>query len=165
MTSDQSDGSVVCAWCAVELKRSGLKTPLSHGICLACMAAAAGEPVEDLSRMRPELLDALPFGAIQLAADGTVTGYNRAESVLSGLSPASVIGKNFFRQIAPCTAVRDFQGKLEALRGTGENGSARLLFVFKYAHGSKLVEIAMVYHAVTDSATLLVKVALSEPSL
>jgi photoactive yellow protein len=162
---DQPDGTVICAWCAAELKRGGLKTPLSHGICLACMAAAAGEPVEDLSRMRPELLDALPFGAIQLAADGTVTGYNRAESVLSGLSPASVIGKNFFRQIAPCAAVRDFQGKLEALRATGENGSAKLLFVFKYARGAKLVDVAMVYQAATDSATLLVKVALTEPRL
>jgi photoactive yellow protein len=165
MASEQDTGSVICAWCAAELKRGGLKTPTSHGICLACMAAAAGEPVEDLSRVRPELLDALPFGVIRLSGDGVVTAYSREESVLSGLSPASVIGKNFFRQIAPCTAVKEFQGTLEALRARGTNGSAKLRFVFKYARGAKLVEVVLAYHAATDSSTLLVKAVLSEPNL
>jgi photoactive yellow protein len=129
------------------------------------MAAAAGEPVEDLSRVRPELLDALPFGVIQLSGDGIITAYSRGESVLSGLSPATVIGKNFFRQLAPCAAVKEFQGTLEALRVKGENGSAKLRFVFKYARGAKLVEVVMVYHAATDASTLLVKAVLSEPNL
>lgn len=165
MVSDPTNGSVTCAWCAAEFKRGGLKSPMSQGICLACMAAAAGSPIEDLSRVRPELLDALPFGAIQLTGEGIITAYSRAESVLSGLSPATVIGKNFFRQVAPCTAVKEFQGKFEALRSKGQDGSATLLFVFKYAGGAKLVEVVIVYHAATDTATLLVKVALSEPSL
>jgi photoactive yellow protein len=76
-----------------------------------------------------------------------------------------VIGKNFFRNIAPCAAVREFQGTLEAMRAKGKNDRAKLSFVFKYARGAKLVEVAMVYHADTDTATLLVKVVLSEPKL
>jgi photoactive yellow protein len=165
MVSDPTNGSVTCAWCAAQFKRAGLKTPMSRGICLACMAAAAGSPIEDLSQVRPELLDALPFGAIQLSGEGIITAYNRAESVLSRLSPASVIGKNFFRQVAPCTAVKDFHGTFQALRSKGQGGSANLLFVFKYSGGAKLVEVAIVYHAAADTATLLVKVALSEPNL
>ena len=147
------------------MKRGGLKSPMSHGICLACMASAAATPVEDLSRVRAESLDALPFGAIQLSGDGIITGYGRGESVLSGLSPASVIGKDFFRQLAPCAAVKQFQGTFKALRAKGENDSARLRFVFKYARGAKLVEVVMVYHAATDTSTLLAKAVLSEPRL
>jgi len=48
-------------------------------------------------------LDALPFGVIAMAFDGTVTSYNSAESRLSGLTPANVVGRRFFTQVAPCT--------------------------------------------------------------
>jgi photoactive yellow protein len=165
MVAERSDSPVICAWCSAELKRGGLMTPMSHGICLPCMAATSGDPIVDLSHVPPEVLDALPYGAIQLTGDGVITAYSRAESQLSGLSPERVIGKNFFRQVAPCTAVQDFQGVLEELRSKGENGRAKLRFVFTFARGAKLVEVAMVYHAATDSATLLVRVVLSEPKL
>ena len=45
---------------------------------------------------------ALPFGAIAMMADGTVVRYNDYESSRSGLSPANVIGKNFFHEVALC---------------------------------------------------------------
>lgn len=48
-------------------------------------------------------LDALPFGVIGMAPDGTVTSYNNAESRLSGLTPANVIGRHFFSAVAMCT--------------------------------------------------------------
>jgi photoactive yellow protein len=48
-------------------------------------------------------LDSLPFGVIGMAPDGTVTSYNAAESRLSGLTPANVIGRHFFSAVAPCT--------------------------------------------------------------
>ena len=163
--SDQTDGSIICAWCAAELKRGNLKSPLSHGICVSCMAVAAGAPVEDLSQVSPDLLDALPFGAIRISGDGVITAYSRAESALSGLPPASVIGKNFFREVAPCTSVKQFYGIFQGLRAKGKNASSKLRFVFKYARGAKLVDVVIVYHAVTDSATLLVEVVLSEPKL
>jgi photoactive yellow protein len=165
MAKSQIAGPIICAWCETELKRGNLTSPLSHGICLSCMATAAGDPIEDLSQTSVELLDALPFGAIQLAGDGTVVAYNRGESALSGLSPERVVGKNFFRDVAPCTSVKEFVGRFEALRTKGENGRSKMRFVFKFARGAKLVEIVMVYRAATDTATLLVKLVLSEPRL
>jgi photoactive yellow protein len=48
-------------------------------------------------------LDALPFGVVAMSFDGTVTSYNVAESRLSGLSPANVLGHRFFTEVAPCT--------------------------------------------------------------
>jgi photoactive yellow protein len=50
-----------------------------------------------------EALDAAPFGIVVMTEDGTVTSYNQAESQLSGLTPAKVIGRNFFSAVAPCT--------------------------------------------------------------
>jgi len=48
-------------------------------------------------------LDTAPFGVIAMAEDGTVTSYNAAESRLTGLTPAKVIGRHFFSAVAPCT--------------------------------------------------------------
>ncbi len=47
--------------------------------------------------------DTVPFGIVGMAPDGTVTRYNTAEGVLSGLTPARVIGRQFFTSVAPCT--------------------------------------------------------------
>jgi hypothetical protein len=107
MTNTEDCVRVVCAWCETELKRGNLKSPLSHGICLSCMAAAAGEPLEDLSRLDSDLLDALPFGAIQLQGDGSITAYNRGESALSSLAPEAAVGKNFFGMWRPAPRSRN----------------------------------------------------------
>jgi photoactive yellow protein len=129
------------------------------------MAAADGHPIENLSELDPQLFEALPFGGIQLAGDGTVVAYNAAESTLSGLAPDAVIGKNFFREVAPCTAVKEFAGQVESLCAQGKNGRAKIRFAFTFARGARLVEIAMIYRAATDTVTLLVRLALSEPNL
>jgi photoactive yellow protein len=142
-----------------------LSSPFSHGICLACLAGAAGQPIEDLSRIDVDSLDALPFGAIQLSGDGVIAAYNRGESALSGLAPKDVIGKHFFRDVAPCASVKEFAGKFAELRASATGGRAKLRFVFKYARGAKLVEIAMIRDAGSDLTTLLVKAMLSEPNL
>ncbi len=38
-----------------------------------------------------------------MTPEGVVTAYNPCEASLSGLSPATVIGRNFFLDVAPCT--------------------------------------------------------------
>ncbi len=49
------------------------------------------------------VLDSLPFGVIVMGDDHRVVFYNRAESVLSGLTPDRVVGRHFFSEVAPCT--------------------------------------------------------------
>ena len=58
------------------------------------LARVAGRDVE---------IDAVPFGVVAMDRSGVVTGYNLAESELSGLDPAAVIGRHFFEQVGPCT--------------------------------------------------------------
>ena len=55
-------------------------------------------------------IDNLAFGAIELDGTGKVLRYNAAESAITGRDPKSVIGKNFFRDVAPCTSTPQFEG-------------------------------------------------------
>lgn len=50
-----------------------------------------------------EDMDQARMGIIRLTSEGFVTAYNSFESELSGLSPANVIGRHFFTDVAPCT--------------------------------------------------------------
>lgn len=54
----------------------------------------------------------LPFGAIALDPEGTIVRYNDTESRNSGLSPAHVLGKNFFREVALCINNPKVAGRL-----------------------------------------------------
>jgi photoactive yellow protein len=58
---------------------------------------------QSLDSFAKEQLDALTFGVVRMDANGVVVAYNNFESQLSGLSPERVIGKHFFRDVAPCT--------------------------------------------------------------
>jgi photoactive yellow protein len=114
-------------------------------------------PIEDLTHIPPEYFNHVPYGVIQLKGEGTVIGYNQTEASLSKLDPARVMGKNFFRDIAPCTAVKEFAGERAKMRAFGANGRSELRFLFKFPHGAVLVHVAMIYEAASDTTVLLVK--------
>jgi photoactive yellow protein len=59
--------------------------------------------LERLETLDDAALNALPFGVVAMAENGTVTRYNWAESQLSGLAPENVVGRHFFSAVAPCT--------------------------------------------------------------
>jgi photoactive yellow protein len=59
--------------------------------------------LESLASADADALDSLPFGVVGMNRDGKVTSYNVAESRLSGLTPANVVGRHFFSAVAPCT--------------------------------------------------------------
>jgi photoactive yellow protein len=100
-------------------------------------------------------LDALPFGVICLDPDGKVLRYNLAEARLARLDRAQVVGKNFFRRVAPCTATPDFEGRVRAfLVGTQLVDHFSYLFDFKF--GAQHVEIELVRVPANDRVYLLV---------
>lgn len=72
-----------------------------------------------LESLSQEKIDALPFGVIRIAEDGTVLLYSATEARLSGFGERRAIGRNFFTLIAPCTDTPRFRGRLQeaALRG------------------------------------------------
>lgn len=100
-------------------------------------------------------LDTLPFGVICLDPDGKVLRYNLAEARLARLDRAQVLGKNFFRRIAPCTATPEFEGRVRAFfRGTQLVEHFAYLFDFKF--GAQHVEVELVRVPSNDRVYLLV---------
>lgn len=68
------------------------------------------QKMDNVDSMSGDQFDNLPFGAIQLDADGTILRFNATEGRLAGRDPAVVTGKNFFDEVAPCTNVQEFAG-------------------------------------------------------
>lgn len=101
--------------------------------------------LDDLSRLSAAEIDALPFGYIALAPDGTVRKYNRFEADLARKDPREVLGKNFFRDVAPCTQVQEFEGRFRELAAGARPGSALGFdFEFRFRHGMQKVRITLV---------------------
>ena len=67
-----------------------------------------------MSKMSAQDINKLAFGAVELDANGIIIKYNAAEGAITGRNPAAVIGKNFFRDVAPCTAKPSFKGVFDA---------------------------------------------------
>lgn len=95
-----------------------------------------------LGKLADKDLDKLAFGAIELDKNGTVLKYNSAEGAITGRDPASVIGKNFFRDVAPCTAKPAFKGVFDAGVKAG-NLNTMFEYVFDYQMQPTKVKVHM----------------------
>ncbi len=91
------------------------------------------DTLDRLDEMEPAELDALDAGVVQLDDDGTVEYLNEAALQLPGLSsvesPASVVGKNFFLDLAPSTKNNLFYGRFQQGQRRGEM-DARFPYTF-----------------------------------
>lgn len=126
-------------------------------MCAHCAEASGVFQIESLERLSQEAIDALPFGLIRLAPDGTVTAYNAAESAASGLAGTDVLGRNFFRDVAPCTRVAAFEGAWTALRAAGTDGRSELAFIVRFRSGPVLCRVVITHDAATGSGTVLIR--------
>lgn len=91
-----------------------------------------------LGKMNGKEIDSLAFGAIELDKLGTVLKYNSAEGAITGRDPKSVIGKNFFRDVAPCTAKPSFKGVFDA--GVRAN-DLNTMFEYVFDHQMKPTKV------------------------
>ncbi len=88
-----------------------------------------------VARMDKEKLDSLPFGAVLVDRRGTILKYNRMEQDISGRTdPKRVLGRNWFREVAPCTRSREFYGKF--IEGASR-GKMDLLFDYSFDYKMK----------------------------
>ncbi len=102
-------------------------------------------------------LDELPFGVVCMDAEGTILRYNLAEARMARLDRHSVIGRTFFGDVAPCTAVPEFKGHFDRLvEGRTEEPLIRFPFLFDFKFGAQEVDIEMLRVAGTKRFYLLV---------
>jgi photoactive yellow protein len=114
---------------------------------------AGAEAIFDLSE---EQIDDLPFGLIAVDANGTITRYNAYESRLARLAKERVIGRNFFRDVAPCTAVKEFQGRFERFSAEPGDGAESFDFTFAFAFGQQFVNITFLRSTKNPDIAILV---------
>lgn len=85
-------------------------------------------------------LELLPLGVIVVNDQGEILYYNQREEQISGRRREEVVGRNFFRDVAPCTEVREFQGRFKDLMERGED-QIEFDFTFPFALGARQVRI------------------------
>jgi photoactive yellow protein len=109
-----------------------------------------------LSTISGDQLNELAFGAIQLDGSGKILQYNAAEGSITGRDPKSVIGKNFFTDVAPCTNTSAFKGVFDAGVKSG-NLNTMIEYVFDYNMAATRVKVHMKKALVGDSYWVFVK--------
>jgi photoactive yellow protein len=93
-----------------------------------------GVALSRLDDLTHDELDALPFGVIQVDDAGRVLLYNATESRFSGRAAAAVLGRDFFRDVAPCTDQPAFRGRfLDGVRRGGLDTGFGFTFGFEPA--------------------------------
>ena len=130
---------------------------LFNGRCADCVVRSGAFSVESVLSEVEEQLDQLPFGVIELDADGVIQAYNRTEESLAGRSRIEVLGRNFFTEVAPCTNVQEFAGRYGEMVEQGGASESSLEFVFRFAEGAQLVWIQLIYSEVSQRGLVLVK--------
>jgi len=101
-------------------------------------------------------LDTYPDGVIVLSPDGSIVRYNKTEASLARRSADETIGRNFFTDVAPCTAVKDFQGRFNAFVADPTAHVDRFDFIFRFAWGRQDVAITMLRKPPSAEVTLIV---------
>jgi len=92
------------------------------------------------AKLSPAELDEIPYGVIQVDRSGTILIYNHALGAVARLDPKSVIGKNFFREVAPCTAETGFRERFEKGVAAGN-----LNVVFEWRTGKYSMPVVQVH--------------------
>lgn len=113
------------------------------------MSFGSADVAKAIGKMDAKGFDQLAFGAIKLDGEGKVLSYNAAEGAITGRDPKSVLGKNFFKDVAPCTSTPEFLGKFQ--EGV-KSGNLNVLFeyVFDYNMKPTKVKVHMMKGLVKD---------------
>ncbi len=104
----------------------------------------------------------MPFGAIVIDLGGAIIAYNQYEARLARQDREAVIGKNFFRDVAPCTAVQAFEGRLRAFVRSRDRVSERFNYFFPFAHGA--IEVMITFLKLRGKDQILIAVERRDPT-
>jgi photoactive yellow protein len=102
---------------------------------------------EKLRHASEETLNSTDFGIIQVDEEGVVQFFNRYESELSGVAREEAEGRNFFKDVAPCTNNRLFFGRFKKGMRRGDLDEE-----FTYTYTYKMKPTLVNVHLYRDSA-------------
>lgn len=115
-----------------------MTTTLQPGTALKTIAFGKTDVENVLAKMNDAQLNKLAFGAIELDASGRIIKYNAVEGAITGRDPKTMIGKNFFTEVAPCTNRPEFKGVFDT--GVRTN-NLNTLFEYVFDHQMKPTKV------------------------
>ena len=98
-----------------------------------------------LSAAPPQALDDMDVGIIGFRADGIAAVYNRRESRFSGLTPAEVIGRPLFTEVAQCMNNYLVAQRFEDAQAAGTALDATIDFVLTWRMRPTPVRIRLLW--------------------
>jgi photoactive yellow protein len=110
---------------------------------------------EIIDNLTIDQLDELPYGIIQLDEQGKVLKFNIYESKLANMAQETVIGRNFFKEVAPCTDVQEFHGRFAA-GVIAKELRTEFRYHFQFKQNPRDVLITLFYSKLTQSVWVLV---------
>lgn len=119
-----------CPWCSQP-------TTAFNNLCPDCYQRA-----NSITSLPSTEFDDLPYGIIELDDSGIIHTFNDTEAHNSGRHAEDVIGLNFFRDVAPCAQVKEYEGRFKELV-VSDKPSAELNFVYPFPSGAARVHILM----------------------
>ena len=124
----------------------------------AISAFVAPDTLDRLDEMGPEELEALDVGVVQLDEDGAVQALNEHALQLPGLAPSAdastLVGQNFFLDLAPSTNNNLFFGRFQKGQQRGEM-DARFPYTFTPPNEEPTSFAVHLYRAPDSDATWL----------
>lgn len=139
-------------------KRDDIETDIGFTqICLGCYNKLRSLPHEDISKKSKNYVDNLPYGVIIIDEANKILTYNRTESQLTGFDPTLMQGKNFFTEVAPCTAVQEFEGKVKEMRREDSPMQDALDFTFNHKNFFAEVSILLTWDPITRNTVISVR--------
>lgn len=112
--------------------------------------------IDRIEAMGEAELDDLPVGVITLDSKGIIKRYNKLEAELARLDQKSQIGKDFFLEVAPCTANAEFQGRFQELASGAGAGVVNFDYTFRFTWGHQRVHITFIRKPGRDEVDVLV---------
>ena len=94
--------------------------------------------IDNILQREPQRVERLPFGAVMLDRTGKVVKYNQAEGLIAGRDPSSVMGKDFFNEIAPCAKGKRFHSEFLKFAKTGV---VNTMFDYEFEYKAKPVKV------------------------
>ena len=106
-----------------------------------------------LNSLTAEELDAVPYGIIQLDAEGRVLSYNKAEADDAGFAAERPIGRDYFTEVAPSAFVAEIFGRyVEAYSSRYLDETFRFTFIDSMM--PRTVMVRMYFSTRTDTIWL-----------
>ena len=78
------------------------------------------------------------------------------EADLARLDQKTQLGKSFFKEVAPCTANAEFEGRFNELAKKPEGGVTKFDYTFRFSWGHQRVHITFIRKPQRDDIDVLV---------